>query len=456
MKKLILCLAFVSISSFAAAQKQVTFNGKTNVMDVSKWKGIKSVRLSNDLIEYRLMNLVISSTLKKIVVNEYESDYQFNDGILAVCNTDIGRYAFYDEEGNQLPGGFKWSKPLSMSREFAFGAGHCIVFEHVRTESGFHKYLCYILDKNGKTKRLPACDNVSDVWPFNNGGIAAVETSGIYVSFFNTNGEQVLKGIHAEEHECPIGDFIDGWARVYAGNGGREKGYTFVNKLGKTIGKYYKRAQEFSEGMAAVYMETENGNRWGFIDTSGKMVIEPRFSNEPTPFSCGYTVVQKQNGNMVYINKQGKVCGEEAKWLTTFVGGKAFGSSGHDEEGHRRAWTVDTAMQHKDIPQKTYQWVEVGGVENLAKFPIRTVFGGRYIRRHDGEFSGYREGSLIDVETCREYTMNCFGHGFNPCVFDHATPRRIHVAWTDGDKRKRDGFLNEKGELCLEFVSEEF
>ncbi|MCR4921716.1 MAG: WG repeat-containing protein [Bacteroidaceae bacterium] len=420
-------------------------------VDLGKWKGIKPMQMSTDEIEWRLSAITKSPQLKQIVINEYESDYEFRDGMLAVCNTELGRYAFYDEDGNQLPGGFKWSKPLPMSREFSFGADHCIVFEHVRTPSGFHNYICYIIDKKGQTKRLPAGDNSSTVWPFNNGGIAAVETSGRYVSFFNTRGEQVLKGIHAEEHEKPIGDFIDGWARVYAGIGGEQKGYTFVNKLGKTIGKYYKHAQEFSEGLAAVCVETDNGMRWGFIDATGKMVIEPRFSNEPTPFSCGYSVATKQNENMVYIDKQGNVCGEETKWLTRFVGGKAFGS-----DGDTKSWIIDTNLQRTEITQAKYGWWLTHNISYLSRFPLRMVFGDRYVMRHEGPYGGYSESYLVDIVTGRNYVMSTFSSGMNACTFDHITPHRIHVAWTDENKKKHDGFLNENGELILEFVSDEF
>ena len=424
-------------------------------VDLSKWKDIKPLRMSNSIIEYRLQKIALSPTLKKIVINNYETDHQFRDGILTVCNTDLGRYGFYDEEGNQLSGGFKWSKPFSMGRELAFGADHCIVFEHVRTESGFHNFICYIIDKQGKTKRLPAGDNASTVWPFNNGGIAAVETdgAGTYVTFFNTKGEQVLRGIHAEEHEAPIGDFINGWARLYAGYGGQQKGYTFVNKSGKTIGKYYSSAQEFSEGLAAVKVETENGDRWGFIDTNGKMVIEPRFSNEPTPFSCGYTVATKQNGNMVYIDRQGNVCGEEAKWLTTFAGGKAFGSNGYGAE----TWITDTLLQRTPITKEQYGSLAVdNNIEYLARFPMRTEFDGRYVVHHGGPYSSYQENTLTDINTGKHYLMAGFSSGFNPSEFNHITPHRIHVAWTDENNQQRDGFLNERGELCLEFVKDEF
>lgn len=422
-------------------------------VSLSKWKGMKLVRLSSKSIDYRLKEIPVSPSKKQIVINNYETNHQFRDGMLAVCNEDLGKWGFYDEEGNQLPGGFKWSKPFSMGSEFAFGSGHCIVFEHVRSESGFHNFICYIIDKQGRTRRLPAGDNATGIWPFNNGGIAAVATkgSGIYVSFFNTRGEQVLKGIHAEEStDSPIGDFIDGWARLYAGYGGQHKGYTFVDKNERTIGKYFRAAQEFSEGLAAVKAETSNGDRWGFIDTKGDMVIEPRFSNQPTPFSCGFSVVKKQNGNMVYIDKKGNVCGQEVKWLTSFVGGKAFAAS----ENYSDVWILDTEMKRHEIPSKNDGiYVRTEDIRYLAEYPpVRTVLEGQYIVSHQGPYSGPKEHTLIDPHTGKEHTMVGFG---NESVFDHISPHRIHVSWRDGNTR-HDGFINESGEFCLEFVKDEF
>lgn len=422
----------------------------------SLWKGIKTFRDrrgGKEYLEYRFQELPVAASKKQIVINDYETDYQFRDGMLAVCNNDLSKWGFYDEDGNLLPGGFKWSKPFTMGKEFSFGSDHCIVFEHIQSESGFHNFICYIIDKQGKTKRLPAGDNASTVWPFNNGGIAAMETkgSGVYVTFFNTKGEQVLKGIHAEEDTAPIGDFIDGWAKLYAGYRGQQKGYTFVNKNGKTIGKYYKQAQDFSEGLAAVYVETPNGDRWGFIDTSGNMVIEPRFSFEPTPFSCGYTVATKQNGNKVYIDRQGNVCGQEAKWYTCFVNGKAFAAGEHPE-----TWMIDTDMNRHEISTQGYNCVSYDDIHYLSEFPpIRTVLDNQYIVSHGGPYSSYNEHTLIDPNTGIKYSMGGFGHNYSGSI-DHISPRRIHVSWTDENRNEREGFINELGELCLEFVKDEF
>ena len=404
---------------------------------LSQWKGIKTYRDSRggkEYREYRFQELPVAASKKEIVINNYETDHQFRDGMLAVYNTDLGKWGFYDEDGNLLPGGFKWSKPFSMSKEFTFGSDYCIVFEHIQSESGFHNFLCYIIDKQGKAKRLPAGDNASTVWPFNNGGIAAMEMSGsgVYVTFFNTKGEQVLKGIHAEENTAPIGDFIDGWAKLYAGYRGQQKGYTFVNKNGKTIGKYFKQAQDFSEGLAAVYVETPNGDRWGFIDTSGNMVIEPRFSYEPTPFSCGYTVATKQNGNMVYIDRQGNVCGQEAKWYTSFVNGKAFAAGEHPE-----IWMIDTDMNRHEISSQGYSCVGYDDVHYLAEYPpIRTVLDNQYIVSHGGPYSSYNEHTLIDPNTGIKYSMGGFGHNYSGSS-DHISPRRIHVSWTDENRNAR-------------------
>ena len=62
----------------------------------------------------------------------------------------------------------------------------------------------------------------------------------------------------------------------------------------------------FSEGLSAVMFDTE---KWGYIDKTGKIVIQPQFSQAGT-FSEGLATVLIENGtkkNYVMIDKTGKI-----------------------------------------------------------------------------------------------------------------------------------------------------
>jgi hypothetical protein len=72
----------------------------------------------------------------------------------------------------------------------------------------------------------------------------------------------------------------------------------------------YDGAREFSEGLAAVGIENTKrrfGNRMGYIDRSGRIVIPVRYYSADS-FSEGMAAVQlKYNGPWGFIDKSGKL-----------------------------------------------------------------------------------------------------------------------------------------------------
>ncbi len=76
----------------------------------------------------------------------------------------------------------------------------------------------------------------------------------------------------------------------------------FVDSSGKVvIEPKYEAVKPFSEGLAAVVKD----RRWGYIDKEGKEAIEPKY-DVVTPFSNDLAAVSK-GGKWGYIDKTGKL-----------------------------------------------------------------------------------------------------------------------------------------------------
>jgi hypothetical protein len=70
---------------------------------------------------------------------------------------------------------------------------------------------------------------------------------------------------------------------------------------------YLFRAKGFHEGLAAVLIGSPSTGRYGYIDTTGKMVINPQF-NYAVDFSEGLAFIRDEaTGRYGYIDKTGKV-----------------------------------------------------------------------------------------------------------------------------------------------------
>jgi len=81
--------------------------------------------------------------------------------------------------------------------------------------------------------------------------------------------------------------------------------YGFINKkLQLVIPVSFKQANPFSEGLAAV--ENDEGN-WGFINTTGTLVIPYSYSRRPSRFISGLAKVENKEGRRGFINKMNKV-----------------------------------------------------------------------------------------------------------------------------------------------------
>lgn len=94
-----------------------------------------------------------------------------------------------------------------------------------------------------------------------------------------------------------------------------------------SIAPSFVYAHDFSDGLAAVAILDGEQLLWGYIDTKGKYVINPVFTQEPKDFHNGFAVIKKRADNYSYydafIDKNGTVK-YEARYLTDFWDGYAI------------------------------------------------------------------------------------------------------------------------------------
>jgi hypothetical protein len=76
--------------------------------------------------------------------------------------------------------------------------------------------------------------------------------------------------------------------------------YTFVDRRGTVLEARFDGAKDFSEGLAAVM----RGEKWGYVDKSGRFVVEPRF-DAAQPFSEGLAQVT-QGKRRGFIDRRGQ------------------------------------------------------------------------------------------------------------------------------------------------------
>ena len=97
-------------------------------------------------------------------------------------------------------------------------------------------------------------------------------------------------------------EFHDGRLEIAVSDG------RYIDPTGKiVIEKGFDRGWDFSEGLAVARRKGEN--LWGYIDTSGRFAISPRFRSSPNdyvyPFSDGLAMIEVQ-GKFGYIDRTGE------------------------------------------------------------------------------------------------------------------------------------------------------
>jgi len=136
-----------------------------------------------------------------------------------------------------------------------------------------------------------------NAWTFSQ-GLAAVLVGGSRWGFINSAGRMVFNPVFNDALS-----FSQGWAPVESGTV-----WSFMNKNGKALtispSQAVTETHIFSGGYAAINVAaTGSSSQWGFVNTNGKVAIEPQF-DDVRDFSGGFAAV-KIGDKVGFINTNG-------------------------------------------------------------------------------------------------------------------------------------------------------
>jgi hypothetical protein len=246
----------------------------------------------------------IDKSGKQMTSRLFETAEDFSDGMARV-SVD-GKYGYIDTTGKMV------IEPQFASAD-SFSDGLALV--SVGGKRGY-------IDKSGKMV-IEVPDEIYFAGRFHDGMATWIKTGrrGEQYGYIDTSGKLAIPFRRLTSR-----DFSDGYALTnnydYAFDMSKEILYRFINKSGNFVFTPFTRAYSFSEGLAAVEID----GKFGFIDTSGRVVIEPKFEDLPDMYFSDGLAKVKLEGKYGYIDRTGAIVIEpkaEYEFASAFKNGLA-------------------------------------------------------------------------------------------------------------------------------------
>jgi len=243
----------------------------------------------------------IDTTGKVVIPLRYKMAQDFSEGLAAV---GFGQFGLHNS-GDHKTG-------------FIDKTGKLVIKPKFRDAIGFSEGLARVYD-NGKYGFIDKTGNVVIPLQFEEAGSFSEDLACVKIGdkfgFIDKTGKVVIE----PKYLLPSA-FSEGLASVTIGGKASKGGYggyyitdkgkpVFIDKTGKIViqfGDEVTEANGFSEGLAAIQVRKDAKNvLTGFIDTSGKLVIPPKYYNV-AGFSEGLaSFIHK--GKWTYLNKKGEI-----------------------------------------------------------------------------------------------------------------------------------------------------
>jgi WG repeat protein len=251
-------------------------------------EGLARVQATGTVLGYDSRWGFIDKTGNLVIAPDYEHEYDdegydtaFHDGLAKV--QVAGKTGYLDKTG-------KFAIPLRFTYAYPFAEGLAAATESPTGDRGWG-----YIDTSGKWIIPPQFE-----WGSSFQEQLAPVNRKRNCSYIDRTGSYVLRPpVSPGENNCSSvwGDFSDGFARWKFGNK-----FGFIDRAGKIVIKpQFDLTFHFSEGLAAV----EIAGQWGYIDKTGKMIIEPMPLLAAKDFHNGLAYVVTKDDHLGYIDKSG-------------------------------------------------------------------------------------------------------------------------------------------------------
>ena len=181
-----------------------------------------------------------------------------------------------------------------------------------------------------------ALNSIKDFTPYSEGLLIATRYKDQKIEHLiidSIGNEQVLSpDFDLPEVLTKFSGFSEGLACIPFKNRtpGKSITYGYIDAEGNLIIEpVFKNSSDFKEGLSKHSSMINNRLLWGFIDKTGKWAIPPTFSKEPSSYASGYSIITTNNGKKGFINKSGKIIIEaQYAHVSKFYSGKSIVSTG--------------------------------------------------------------------------------------------------------------------------------
>lgn len=346
-----------------------------------------------------------TANTKKMILRGGASELcPFSCGV-ALVNPQNGQWFVIDKQGNklfELPQGYKpCSKEFNSQRLLIVSSGNYIIID---TNGQIVKDLGKLQEASGFVDGV-AC-------------IVKMQNSQRKTFYIDQDGKTISSTLPYSK----LYNLKDGMRIFGKGNGG-PYGYC-DEKCNIVIPAQYKNVEHFYNGLAPVQ---NNEGLWGFIDKTGRWIIEPQFSNFPTAFEGPYSMVKDKSGKIYFMDKQGKFVWKQSDDNNIDI--RAFLSNGF------AIWTFD-------------------GARNTAL--INSQFKVHAMIKSDNMWFG--NGELVDYND--QYFQWKWGGAVSLVDWNGNTLMEFdsdYTTFSDGMFNKGSScYFNDKGEIVIKFEDTQF